>query len=161
MEFAFSNQTKPSPCPAPPPSTWNTYRSALERHRVMSTTSSQTTLPSDNTDSYTPHEKEETATPPQHHDEENLPPVSAEDAEVEKEQREGDPFLVKFDPDDKANPKNWTVNFRSWCTFQLGMLALSASLGSSIISPAEAQIVAYTGISDEVSVLAISLYILG
>lgn len=41
------------------------------------------------------------------------------------------------------------------------MLALAASLGSSIISPAEAAIAKYTNISSEVSVLSISLYILG
>jgi multidrug resistance protein len=41
------------------------------------------------------------------------------------------------------------------------MLALAASLGSSIIAPAEEAIAAYTGVSVEVSVLSISLYVLG
>lgn len=41
------------------------------------------------------------------------------------------------------------------------MLALAASLGSSIISPAEEEIAEYTGISSEVAVLVISLYIVG
>ncbi|KAK8217587.1 hypothetical protein M8818_001345 [Zalaria obscura] len=72
-----------------------------------------------------------------------------------------DPFLVTFEPGDQANPKNWSTAYRSWITFQLGMLALAASLGSSIISPAEQVIAAYVGISDEVAVLAISFYILG
>lgn len=127
----------------------------------MSTTSSETTLPTDKSEPQTPHEEEETTALPQHHDDENPPPPTAEDAEIEKEKEEGDPFLAKWEPDDKANPKNWTTAYRSWCTFQLGMLALSASLGSSIISPAEADIAAYTGISSEVAVLVISLYILG
>lgn len=41
------------------------------------------------------------------------------------------------------------------------MLALAASLGSSIISPAEDVIMAYTHISSEVAVLPVSFYILG
>ncbi|KAF2084204.1 MFS general substrate transporter [Saccharata proteae CBS 121410] len=64
-------------------------------------------------------------------------------------------------PDDPENPQNWSWAYKCWITFQLGMLALAASLGSSIISPAEANIAAYTGVSREVSVLSISLYILG
>ena len=41
------------------------------------------------------------------------------------------------------------------------MLALAASLGSSIICPAEPAIAAYLGLSEEVTVLVISLYVLG
>ena len=41
------------------------------------------------------------------------------------------------------------------------MLALAASLGSSIISPANKTIAKYVGISSEVAVLSISLYNLG
>lgn len=56
---------------------------------------------------------------------------------------------------------NWSSGYKAFITFILGMLALAASLGSSIISPAEEQIAAYTGISGEVAVLVISLYIIG
>ncbi|PQE04998.1 bicyclomycin resistance protein [Rutstroemia sp. NJR-2017a BBW] len=59
------------------------------------------------------------------------------------------------------NPKNWSTLYKSFITFLLGMLALSASLGSSIISPAEQTIAAYVGVGREVSVLSVSLYILG
>ncbi|KAF7898455.1 hypothetical protein EAF00_004901 [Botryotinia globosa] len=71
-------------------------------------------------------------------------------------------ILVDWDgDDDQGNPRNWSTLYKSWITFQLGMLALSASLGSSIISPAGKTIAAYVGVGSEVSVLSISLYILG
>lgn len=68
-------------------------------------------------------------------------------------------ILVDWDgDDDQGNPRNWSTLYKSWITFQLGMLALSASLGSSIISPAGKTIAAYVGVGSEVSVLSISLY---
>ena len=75
--------------------------------------------------------------------------------------KEKDWYLVDWDEDDQANPRNWSTGYKSWITFQLGMLALAASLGSSIIAPAENAISAYTGVSHEVAVLSISLYVLG
>ncbi|GAB7342062.1 hypothetical protein MBLNU457_g0345t1 [Dothideomycetes sp. NU457] len=74
---------------------------------------------------------------------------------------EGDEWIVKWEDGDKDNPMNWSTAFKSWITFQLGMLALAASLGSSIIAPAEPAIAEYIGVSEEVAVLVISLYILG
>ena len=71
-----------------------------------------------------------------------------------------DPNLVKWDADDPENPRNWSVTYKCWITFQLGMLALAASLGSSITSPAGDAIAAYLGVSSEVSVLSVSLYVL-
>jgi MFS family permease len=91
----------------------------------------------------------------------------ARDKDVEKESLDPDAskrkesFLVDWDEDDQANPRNWTTKRKSWITFQLSMLALAASLGSSIIAPAEDAISVYTGVSHEVSVLSISLYVLG
>jgi hypothetical protein len=91
-------------------------------------------------------------TPP--NDEENALPLG----DV-KEKAQKDPNIVDWDGDaDPANPRNWGVAYKSWVTFQLGMLALAASLGSSIIAPGENAISQYTGVSREVTVLAISLY---
>lgn len=72
-----------------------------------------------------------------------------------------DQFLVKWDPDEKANPFNYSSGYKAWVTFQLGMLALAASLGSSIISPAGPAISQEFGVSEEVAVLNVSLYVLG
>ena len=101
---------------------------------------------------------------PPHHDEENPPPVPSAEKEhgsEEDEENRKDAYLVDWEPNDKANPRNWSTLYKSWITFQLAMLAVSASLGSSIISPAEDAIMAYAHISAELSVLPVSFYILG
>lgn len=92
------------------------------------------------------------------HDEENPPCITSE---KKQEKNEKDTYLVRWEPNDTSNPRNWSTSYKSWITFQLGMLALSASLGSSITSPAEDAIMKYTHTSSEVAVLPISLYILG
>ena len=68
-------------------------------------------------------------------------------------------YLVKWDRDDPLNPQNWSVKYKWWVTFQLGMLALAGSLGSSITTPADDTIAKYTGVSGEVAVLDVSLYL--
>ncbi|KAJ5648760.1 MFS general substrate transporter [Penicillium lividum] len=70
-------------------------------------------------------------------------------------------ILVGWDENEPANPHNWSTTYKSWITFQLGMLAMAASLGSSIIAPAESTLEDHFGISHEVAVLCISLYIIG
>ncbi|EMC96487.1 hypothetical protein BAUCODRAFT_476915 [Baudoinia panamericana UAMH 10762] len=75
---------------------------------------------------------------------------------------EKDPaFKVEWEPGETTNPRNWSTLYKAFITFLLGMLALSASLGSSIIAPAEPFIASYLGVSEEVMVLTISLYVLG
>ncbi|KAH0293534.1 MFS general substrate transporter [Aureobasidium namibiae CBS 147.97] len=89
------------------------------------------------------------------------PPRDEEAAVIAKEKDQGDSFLVGWDAGETGNPMNWSSTYKAFITFILGMLALAASLGSSIISPAEQRIAEYTGISGEVAVLVISLYIVG
>ena len=81
--------------------------------------------------------------------------------ETSGSRRQDEAFKVAFEASDPADPKNWSFAYKGWITFQLGMLALAASLGSSIIAPAEMAISSYMHISEEVSVLAIALYVLG
>lgn len=86
------------------------------------------------------------------------PPDSAA-GDLEKEKASLDPaYLVKWDKNDPLNPQNWPVPYKCWVTFQLGMLALAGSLGSSITTPAEDTIAEYVGVSNEVVVLDVSLY---
>ena len=82
--------------------------------------------------------------------------VSPEKAGLEVDAN--DPNLVDWDENDKSNPRNWSNAYKSWITFQLGMLALAASMGSSIVAPADNEIAEYVGVSSEVAVLSISLY---
>ena len=70
-----------------------------------------------------------------------------------------DPNRVDWEPDEKANPKNFTTAYKIFITFQLGMLAFGASLGSSIISPASQTIADDLGVGVEVTVLNVSLYV--
>lgn len=88
-------------------------------------------------------------------DEENVPPV-----EKTEDKQTADPNIVVWEEGDRENPRNWKTLYKCWVTFQLGMLALAASLGSSIISPAENDIARYVGVGREVAVLSISLYML-
>jgi hypothetical protein len=79
--------------------------------------------------------------------------------EAEKHTASLDPvYLVKWDENDVLNPQNWTANYKWWVTFQLGMLALAGSLGSSITSSADESIAKFTGVSGAVAVLDVSLY---
>jgi hypothetical protein len=81
---------------------------------------------------------------------------SSNDHDDAREQK--DPNIVDWEENDPENPRNWSTGYKTWITAQLGLLAFAASLGSSIISPAETKIAVYTGISSEVAVLPISLY---
>jgi hypothetical protein len=67
-------------------------------------------------------------------------------------------YLVKWEENYPANPRNWSTGYRRWITVQLAMVAMAASLGSCIIAPAEPVIGQYTGVGREVLVLCISLY---
>ena len=90
-------------------------------------------------------------------DEEKAPAASPDNAKGQ----EKDAYLVGWEPDERGNPKNWKTSYKVFLTFQLGMLAMAASLGSSIVTPAEEFITEYTGVSSEVATLSLSLYVLG
>jgi hypothetical protein len=113
--------------------------------------------PSSIASNHAPEDKDEqpwstpTSTPP--NDEENTPP-----SKEQPEQDTIDPNIVGWGKNDKENPRNWSTAYKSLVTFQLGMLALAASLGTSIISPAENAIAGYIGVSSEVAVLSVSLF---
>ena len=70
-------------------------------------------------------------------------------------------FLVKFENGDPEDPRNFSSKRKAFLTFQMSMLALVGALGSSILSPGQSAIAEYTHISQEVAVLATSLYVLG
>lgn len=70
-------------------------------------------------------------------------------------------FIVHFEDNDPANPRNFSKVRKASITLLLGFMALTGSIGSSIIAPAEPVIARYIGVSQEVTVLAISLFVLG
>jgi hypothetical protein len=70
-------------------------------------------------------------------------------------------FQVKWDEGNSENPKNWSPYLKLWMTFMMGLLAFTGSVGSTITNPAEEALVKYFNISSEVTVLTMSLFILG
>lgn len=70
-------------------------------------------------------------------------------------------FMVKFEERDPENPKNFSSLHKVWMTAVLGLLAFAGSAGTSIIVPAEEVLSAYLHVSVEVTILVLSLYVLG
>ena len=72
-----------------------------------------------------------------------------------------DPYRVRWELNDPQNPQNWSTLYKSWLTFQISMLSMAASLGTAITSPAADSIADDFGISHELVILNVSLYLLG
>jgi len=121
-----------------------------ERHGSEHSSATQVSSPNNSDQAVEPDT--ERAVP----DPRNKEKTSQGDQDAEKQA-----FLVKWDADEKANPRNFSHGRKAFITFQLGMLALAASLGSSIIAPAEPALAEYLGLSEEITILTISLYVLG
>jgi hypothetical protein len=86
---------------------------------------------------------------------------SEKDEEQQKPQSKsdiGDINKVDWEPGDAKNPRNFAFSKKAWITFQLGMIAMSASLGSSIIAPGQNAFAEEVGVGAEVAVLSVSLY---
>jgi hypothetical protein len=72
-----------------------------------------------------------------------------------------DLYLVQWDDNEKANPRNWKSSYKAFMTLLLGMLAFAGSFGSSVILPGIGSIADEFNVSKEVTILCISLYVLG
>ncbi|EFX02153.1 msf membrane transporter [Grosmannia clavigera kw1407] len=70
-------------------------------------------------------------------------------------------FEVRFAAGDVEDPHNRSPATKAGLTLLLGGLAFAGSLGSSIVAPAQAAIAAEMAISREVTVLLMSLFLLG
>ncbi|MCO5589834.1 hypothetical protein L7F22_043803 [Adiantum nelumboides] len=81
--------------------------------------------------------------------------------QVKQTSNEEDINRVKWQTNDRENPKNWSNSYRAFCTFQLGILAFSASMASSIISPSSQVLAEKFNLSENIMVFAVSLYVLG
>ncbi|GJC88549.1 citrinin biosynthesis cluster MFS transporter mrr1 [Colletotrichum liriopes] len=70
--------------------------------------------------------------------------------------------VLDFDsPHDPDNPHNWALLGRVWATFILALLNLVVTIASSIFNSAQAAIVEEFGVSEEVTVLGTSLFLVG
>lgn len=70
-------------------------------------------------------------------------------------------FEVCFAPDDPEDPRNFHHATKAALTLLLGLLAFVASFGSSIVAPAQTAIAADMQMSEEATVLLMSLFLLG
>lgn len=70
-------------------------------------------------------------------------------------------YRVGWDENDPTCPLNFSSAKKFFVGFQMALLAFIGSFGSSIISPAETVLAQDFGISEEVTILAVSLFVLG
>ncbi|KAI4201824.1 MAG: hypothetical protein LQ350_003024 [Teloschistes chrysophthalmus] len=75
---------------------------------------------------------------------------------------EREEYVVEFDgPDDPLHPQNWTMRKKVAIAAMLGYTTLVSAFASSIFSTATAVVGAQFGVSTEVGLLGLSLYVLG
>ena len=99
--------------------------------------------------------------PQQHNDSTDNIPLQKLSQEAKGLPAANDPFLVQFDDNESANPRNFSPPRKWFLTILLGSLAAVGSFGSSVTAPAEDALSRYLGISYEATILTVSLYVLG
>jgi len=71
-------------------------------------------------------------------------------------------YVVEFDgPDDPLHAQNWPIKRKLLTAAMLGFTTMTAAFGSSIFSSATKAVGVEFGVSSEVSLLGVSLYVLG
>lgn len=77
-------------------------------------------------------------------------------------QEELDPNLVSWDgPDDPENPQNWTNARKWWISMVTAGLTFVVSFGSSVFSTATTVTAEEFGVSSEVMILGVTVYVIG
>ncbi|KAF2764624.1 MFS general substrate transporter [Teratosphaeria nubilosa] len=75
---------------------------------------------------------------------------------------EREEYVVEYDgPDDPLHPQNWPLKKKLPVAVVLGFVTLTAAFGSSVFSAATSTVAAHFGVSSEVGILGVSLYVLG
>lgn len=74
---------------------------------------------------------------------------------------DNDPYLVRFDEGDPANPKNWSYAKKWYLTLAAGLLVLNATFSSSTPAALVPTFINEFGISQEVGTLTVSLFVCG
>lgn len=69
--------------------------------------------------------------------------------------------LVTFVIDDKANPKNWSKAFKWWCTICVAITCFVVAFNSAVITADLEGVSEEFGVSEEVSLLTITLFVVG
>ena len=75
---------------------------------------------------------------------------------------EQEDYVVEFDgPNDPYHAQNWPMKKKLPVAIVLGYVTLTAAFGSSIFSAAIGSVAEHFGVSQEVGILGVSLYVLG
>lgn len=75
---------------------------------------------------------------------------------------EREEYVVEFDgPNDPLHAQNWPLRKKMQVAITLGFVTLTAAFGSSIFSAAIGSVAENYGVSREVGILGVSLYVLG
>ena len=75
---------------------------------------------------------------------------------------EREQYVVEFDgPNDPMHAQNWPFKKKLSISITLGFVTLTAAFGSSVFSAAIGSVAEQYGISGEVGILGVSLYVLG
>ncbi|KZT61632.1 MFS general substrate transporter [Calocera cornea HHB12733] len=82
--------------------------------------------------------------------------------DVPPEERDWVDDVVTFDSKtDPQNPKNWSLRRKGMATMLFGLTTMCSTFASSVFSPAVTYVGAEYGVSSEVAILGISLFIAG
>ncbi|KKA29566.1 hypothetical protein TD95_001654 [Thielaviopsis punctulata] len=69
--------------------------------------------------------------------------------------------LVAFEPNDPENPKNWSKLFKWYCTMVVAVTCFVVAFASSVITPGITGVSERFNVSDEVSLLTITVFVVG
>lgn len=69
--------------------------------------------------------------------------------------------MVTFEPNDKGNPKNWSLAMKWYCTFVVAITCFVVALNSSIISADVGAVAEEFGQSEQLTLASISLFVMG
>ncbi|KAI1661179.1 MFS general substrate transporter [Daldinia decipiens] len=69
--------------------------------------------------------------------------------------------LVTFVPNDPENPKNWSKGYKWYCTMVVAITCFVVAFSSSVVTPDIAGVADEFGVSDEVALLSITLFVVG
>ncbi|BGP00053.1 putative Fluconazole resistance protein 1 (putative) [Rhodotorula toruloides] len=70
-------------------------------------------------------------------------------------------YLVDFEENDPGNPLNWSPWKKHFAAFQIAMMTTVVYIGSAIYTPSEQNLGEVYGVSETVTVLGLTLFILG
>lgn len=69
--------------------------------------------------------------------------------------------LVTFAIDDPENPKNWSKAKKWWCTLMIAMVCFTVAFCSAVVTADIEGVNETFGVSEEVSLLTITLFVVG